>query len=88
MATETKSVRIDPGNPDHHLWNNNGTWWVHFTVHRSDNTKCRVRQSTRTPDVVLARERRDELIADPRPLSEPLVGRPRAAPSRPRRWWS
>ena len=27
------AIRLDPANPDHHLWNNNGTWWCHFTIY-------------------------------------------------------
>ena len=26
-------------NPDHNIWNNNGTWWLHATVHHPDYTK-------------------------------------------------
>lgn len=58
----TLSVRIDPDNPNHHLWNNHGTWWLHYTVHPTPQTKRRVRLSLRTRDVVLARERRDLLL--------------------------
>lgn len=50
-------------NPDHHLWNNRGTWWCHFTLHLPDYTSERVRVSLKTADVVEARRRRDELLA-------------------------
>lgn len=46
-------------NPLHHLWNNNGTWWLHCTVHRPDYTKDRVRLSLRTADLEEAMRRRD-----------------------------
>jgi hypothetical protein len=49
-------------NPDHHLWNNRGTWWCHFTLHRPDYTAERVRVSLRTRDLAEARLRRDELL--------------------------
>lgn len=49
-------------NPDHHLWNNHGTWWCHFTVHKSDYTKHRVRVSLHTKDLDTARQRRDVLL--------------------------
>ena len=42
------SIKIDSENPDHHLWNNHGTWWIHYTVHQSDYTKRRVRVSLET----------------------------------------
>jgi len=50
-------------NPNHHLWNNRGTWWCHFTIHREDYTAERVRVSLKTKDVEIARSRRDELFA-------------------------
>lgn len=49
-------------NPDHHLWNNRGTWWCHFTLHRADYTAERIRVSLKTRDVGEARCRRDELL--------------------------
>ena len=48
-----------PAKPDHHLWNNNGTFWCHYTVHESDYTKRRVRVSLHTKDPSEARTRRD-----------------------------
>ena len=56
------SIRIDPANPDHHLWNNHGTWWCHYTLHRGPR-KQRCRVSLETGNVVLARARRDALFA-------------------------
>ena len=26
------TIRFSRDNADHHLWNNNGTWWFHFTM--------------------------------------------------------
>ncbi len=57
------AVRVDADNPNHHLWNNRGTWWCHFTVHRPDYTAERVRVSLKTRDLETARTRRDELLA-------------------------
>jgi hypothetical protein len=57
------AIRIDPRNPDHHLYNNNGNWWLHYTVHLTDYTKRRVRLSLRTRDLPTARRRRDEIFA-------------------------
>src|SRR4051812_42073887 len=56
------SIRLNPGNPDHHLWNNNGTWWVHYTIHPTTFTKERVRLSLATRDIGQARRRRDALF--------------------------
>lgn len=47
---------------DHHLWNNHGTWWCHFTVHHADHTKQRVRLGLETPDASEARVLRDALL--------------------------
>ena len=57
------AVRVDYENPNHHLWNNRGTWWCHFTLHKPDYTAERVRVSLKTRDLEVARTRRDELLA-------------------------
>lgn len=59
----TLSIRTTD-NPFHHLWNNNGTWWVHYTEHLSDHTKRRVRRSLHTSDSVIARVLRDSLLSE------------------------
>jgi hypothetical protein len=59
---ERLSVRTDLRNPDHHLWNNNGTWWCHYTIHRPDHTKQRIRRSLGTRDLREARGRRDVIL--------------------------
>lgn len=56
------SARDGKTNPDHHLWNNRGTWWCHFTLHHPDHTAERVRVSLKTRDLAVARRRRDELL--------------------------
>ncbi len=53
------SIRVSEENRLHHLWNNNGTWWLHYTEHLADFTKRRVRRSLRTHDLELAIRRRD-----------------------------
>jgi hypothetical protein len=58
----TVSIRIKGDNPNHHLWNNNGTWFIHYTEHLPDFTKRRIRASLNTKCVVEARRRRDECI--------------------------
>lgn len=49
-------------NPDHNLWNNNGTFWCRFTVHYPDYTAGRVAKSLNTRDLVEARLRRDHVM--------------------------
>jgi hypothetical protein len=57
------SLRTYPRNPNHHLWWNNGTWWLHATVHRPDYTKQRLRVPLETKNIDLARVRRDSVLA-------------------------
>lgn len=56
------SLRISEGNPNHHLWNNNGTWYLHYTVYPTPFTKERIRRSLGTKRVDTARERRDQFF--------------------------
>ena len=56
------SLRISEANPNHHLWNNNGTWFLHYTVYPTPFTKERIRRSLGTKDVKIARERRDSFF--------------------------
>lgn len=53
------SLRIDPENPNHHLWKNHGTWFLHYTTYPTPFTKQRIRRSLQTRNVQEARERRD-----------------------------
>ena len=62
IMTPQLSLRTNPGNPNHHLWNNNGTWFVHYVVHPTPITKERVRRSLKTKCVHEARARRDALL--------------------------
>ena len=48
---------------NHHLWNNNGTWWFHGTEHRPDGTASRIRVSLQTHDETTARQRRDKILS-------------------------
>jgi len=56
------SIRTNPENPNHHLWNNHGTWFIHYVVHPTPITKERVRRSLGTRDLNEARARRDALL--------------------------
>jgi hypothetical protein len=56
------SVRMRLANPNHHLWNNNGTWYLHYTMHPTPLTKARVRLSLETKSLESARRRRDEIL--------------------------
>ena len=60
--TPIASIRVLAGNPDHHLWNNNGTFWCHYTLHLPDYTKRRVRQSLGTSCIERARKLRDQIL--------------------------
>jgi hypothetical protein len=56
-------LRVDAENPNHHLWDNHGTWFLHYTIHPTPFTKERIRRSLGTKDVRVARERRDNFFA-------------------------
>jgi hypothetical protein len=58
------SIRTNPDNPNHHLWNNHGTWFVHYVVHPTPFTKERVRRSLGTKDVNEARKLRDAILSE------------------------
>lgn len=56
------SLRTPGNNPNHHLWNNNGTWYLHYTVHPTPYTKERVRRSLGTKCLETARQLRDDYL--------------------------
>ena len=62
MSTATPSLRVDPANPNHHLWNNHGTWWLHYTLHLADYTKRRIRRNLQTSNIDEARCKRDTCL--------------------------
>jgi hypothetical protein len=79
MTIGYPSLRIDEANSLHHLWCNNGTWWVHYTLH-FDHRKRRIRRSLGTSDLAIAVRRRDALLARLAAEGEPVPERtPRPA---------
>ena len=79
------AIRIDGSNLDHHLWNNHGTWWIHYTVLVNGAWQRRVRRSLATRSVEEARELRDRTFAELRADGDAVdptvtsVTRPRAS---------
>ena len=61
--TTIAGIRVSPENPNHHLWNNHGTWFLHYTIYPTPFTKERIRRSLGTKSLQVARERRDSFIA-------------------------
>ena len=57
------SLRTNPENPNHHLWNNNGTWFIHYVVHPTPFTKERIRKSLGTKSLADARAKRDAILS-------------------------
>lgn len=81
MTLGFPSLRVDQSNPLHHLWCNNGTWWVHYTLH-FDERKRRIRRSLGTSTLDVAVQRRDELLARLAREGEPVperISRPRGS---------
>ena len=60
--TTIAAIRVNPANPRHHLWNNNGTWFVHYTAHPTPLTKQRFRVSLGTKRFDEAQRKRDRLL--------------------------
>ena len=67
-----------PAKPDHHLWNNNGVWWVHYTLNFDCRTR-RVRRSLKTGLLDEAIRRRDDLFAHLRAEGEDVPDRSTAS---------
>ena len=61
-SDEEIALRIDESNLNHHLWNNNGTWWIHYTVYPTPVTVERIRRSLKTKILEEARKRRDKIL--------------------------
>ena len=59
---EELAIRVDETNANHHLWNNNGTWWLHYTVYPTPVTSERRRESLRTKCIEHARYKRDGIF--------------------------
>jgi hypothetical protein len=59
---EELAIRVDESNLNHHLWNNNGTWWLHYTVYPTPVTSDRRRRSLRTQNIKQARLIRDKIF--------------------------
>jgi len=55
------SARIDKASETHHLWLNNGTYWVHYTLNFDFRTR-RVRRSLGTKSLAEAIRKRDALF--------------------------
>ena len=75
----TPGIRVSAENPNHHLWNNHGTWFLHYTVHPTPFTKERIRRSLGTKDIRVARERRDAFFTH---LASSESAKPAATPPR------
>ena len=60
--SEELAIRVDVSNLNHHLWNNNGTWWLHYTVYPTPVTSDRRRRSLRTQNIKQARLIRDKIF--------------------------
>ena len=61
-SDEEIALRIDESNLNHHLWNNNGTWWIHYTVYPTPVTVERIRRALKTKILEEARNRRDKIL--------------------------
>jgi hypothetical protein len=60
--TLTLVTRRTKENPNHHLWNNNGTWWAWASLRTSEGQRFRHRFSLGTNDLDAARRKRDRIL--------------------------
>ena len=56
------SVRVRSQNPDHHLFNNNGTWWCHFWAIADGARQQRFRVNLKTKSRLEARFLRNGIL--------------------------
>ena len=61
VQTEESAIRIDESNLNHHLWNNNGTWWIHYTIYPTPVTAERICRSLKQ-EILSARHLRDQIL--------------------------
>jgi hypothetical protein len=64
MSRWSLSVRVRENNPDHHLFNNHGTWWCHFWAIADGIRQQRFRVNLHTASQSVARIQRDDLLRD------------------------
>jgi len=62
MPVGFPSLRVDRANECHHLWNNNGTWWVHYSIRHPEGGTTRYNESLKTPDFETACRKRDNFL--------------------------
>lgn len=56
------AIKVNSSNPNHHLWNNHGWWWMKYTIH-TRLTKERKLLNLLTRDVEAARRSRDQVLS-------------------------
>jgi len=64
MSNWSLSVRVRKNNPDHHLFNNNGTWWCHFWAIADGIRQQRFRVNLHTRSRAEARAKRNNLLRE------------------------
>ena len=56
------SVRVRGNNPNHHLFNNHGTWWCHFWAVADGVRQQRFRVNLKTSSRTKARSQRNRIL--------------------------
>ena len=64
MSNWSLSVRVRKNNPDHHLFNNHGTWWCHFWAIADGIRQQRFRVNLHTSSRNEARAQRNNLLRE------------------------
>jgi len=64
MSNWSLSVRVRKNNPDHHLFQNHGTWWCHFWAIKDGFRQERFRVNLHTKSRTKAHQKRNSLLRD------------------------
>jgi hypothetical protein len=64
MSDWSLSVRVRSNNPEHHLFNNHGTWWCHFWAIADGIRQKRFRVNLHTRVLSEARSKRNSLLKE------------------------
>jgi hypothetical protein len=75
LTMKTKLVELPDRKygANHHIWDNNGTWWCHLSLARNRGPAKRIRFSLRTNNVREARKRRDLIMSATEAKAKALI---------------
>ena len=60
FVQKAPAAALPDSNPNHHIWNNNGTYWLNASIIIRGIIQERIRESLKTKDIKIARRRREQ----------------------------